>query len=59
MTYSLIVPPELLAGLVAIRTATGMSIRMQILEATRDWIHRFEFPCPAENASVSNREVRP
>lgn len=38
MTYALVIPPEFLAELVAIRAATGVSIRQQILRATAAWI---------------------
>ena len=38
MSYSLVIPPEFLGDLVAIRTATGISIRKQILTATSLWI---------------------
>jgi hypothetical protein len=38
MSYSLIIPPEYLASLVAIRATTGISIRKQILIATSSWI---------------------
>ena len=38
MSYSLVIPPEYLADLVAIRMATGISIRKQILDATSSWI---------------------
>jgi hypothetical protein len=38
MSYSLIIPPEYLADLAAIRAATGISIRKQILTATSSWI---------------------
>jgi hypothetical protein len=46
MSYSLIIPPEYLADLVAIRAATGLSIRKQILTATSSWIKE-------------NKEVKP
>ena len=38
MTYALVIPPEFLCELVAIREATGVSIRQQILRATAAWI---------------------
>jgi hypothetical protein len=38
MSYSFTIPPEYLGELVAIREATGISIRMQILIATVSWI---------------------
>jgi hypothetical protein len=38
VSYSLIIPPEYLGELIAIRAATGMSIRKQILTATSSWI---------------------
>ena len=34
MTYALVVPPELLAELVKIRSKYGISIRKQILDST-------------------------
>jgi hypothetical protein len=38
MSYALIIPSEYLGDLVAIRTATGMSIRKQVLIAIDSWI---------------------
>jgi hypothetical protein len=46
MSYSLIIPPEYLGDLVAIRAASGISIRKQILTAGSSWIKE-------------NRRVRP
>lgn len=59
MTYALIIPPELLAELVAIRAATGMSIRKQILNATRAWIQECRQSGPAVHALISDEGVRP
>lgn len=59
MTYALVVPPEILAELVAIRSATGMSIRSQILSATRAWIQECNQSGPAVHALVSDKEARP
>jgi hypothetical protein len=58
MTYALIIPPELLAELVAIRSATGMSIRKQILQATRTWIQECRQSGPATHAFKTDKEVR-
>ena len=35
MTYALVIPPDLVAGLFSVREKTGVSIRKQILEAIR------------------------
>jgi len=59
MSYALIVPPELLADLVAIRSATGMSIRRQILTATKAWIRECRQSGPAAHAFITDKEVRP
>jgi hypothetical protein len=59
VTYALIIPPELLAELVAIRSATGMSIRKQILHATEEWIQECRHSGPAAHALITNKEVRP
>ena len=58
MTYALIVPPEILAELVAIRTATGMSIRKQILKAIRAWIQECRQSGPATHAFITDKAVR-
>ena len=58
MAYALIVPPELLADLVTIRSATGMSIRKQILNATRAWIKERKQESSAANALAANREPK-
>lgn len=39
MTYAIVVPPKYLGDLVAIREATGVSIRQQILNAIENWIN--------------------
>ena len=59
MTYALIIPPELLADLVAIRAATGMSIHKQILNATKAWIKDCKQSGPAVRALISDEGVRP
>jgi len=59
MTYALIIPPELLAELVVIRAATGMSIRKQILMATRVWIKERNQSGPAAHALICDKEVKP
>lgn len=38
MTYALVIPPEYLGDLVAIRTKSGKSIRKQILESIQNHI---------------------
>ena len=58
MTYALIIPPELLAGLVAIRAATGLSIRKQILNATRAWIRECKEQGTAACAIKTSKEVK-
>lgn len=58
MTYALIVPPEVLAELVRIRAATGMSIRKQILNATWAWIRDCQMEGPAAHAIKTNKEVK-
>jgi len=58
MTYALIVPPEFLAELVAIREATGVSIRQQILRATAAWILANGRSLQAADASERDDEVR-
>ena len=59
MTYALIIPPELLAELVAIRAETGMSIRKQILMATRAWIQECNQAGPAAHALIRDKGVKP
>jgi len=59
MTYALIIPPELLAELVVIRSATGMSICKQILMATRAWIKECNQSGPAAHALICDNEVKP
>jgi hypothetical protein len=59
MTYALVIPPELLAELVAIRSATGMSIRKQILHATEEWIQDCRQSGPAASSFITNKEVKP
>lgn len=59
MTYALIIPPELLAELVAIRAATGTSIRKQILMATRAWIKECNQSGPAAHAFMCDEGVKP
>lgn len=39
MTYAVVIPPKYLAELVAIREATGISIRGQIMNAIENWIN--------------------
>lgn len=58
MTYALIVPQELLAELVAIRTATGMSIRRQILNAAWVWVQECKEAGTATHDEKDNKEVR-
>ena len=43
MTYTLVVPPELLAELVKIRAKYGISIRKQILESTRAMVRKTDY----------------
>jgi hypothetical protein len=59
MTYALIVPPEFLAQLVAIREATGVSIRQQILKATAAWIQANGRSLQAADALKGDKEVKP
>ncbi|MEW6664175.1 MAG: hypothetical protein AB1512_02995 [Thermodesulfobacteriota bacterium] len=42
MSYPLVIPPDYLRCLVAIRAATGVSIRKQLLIATGFWIMKSE-----------------
>ena len=58
MTYALIVPPEFLAQLVAIREETGVSIRQQILRATTAWIQANGRSLQAADASERDKGVR-
>ena len=59
MTYALIVPSEFMAELVAIRAATGISIRQQILRATAAWILANRRSPEAADAPKSHKEVKP
>ncbi len=58
MTYALVIPPEFLAELVAIRAATGVSIRQQILGATATWILANGRSLHAADAAKSDKEVK-
>ena len=57
MTYALIVPPEFLCELVAIRAATGISIRQQMLRATAAWIQANRRSTQAADALKTDKEV--
>jgi len=57
MTYALIVPPEFLCELVAIREATGVSIRQQILRATAAWIQANKRSPQAADALKTDKEI--
>ena len=57
MTYALVIPPEFLAALVAIREATGISIRQQILRATAAWIQANRRSLQAADALKTDKEV--
>ncbi len=59
MTYALVIPPELLEELVAVRSATGISIRRQVLDATRAWLEQCKQSGPLAHASANNVEVKP
>ena len=58
MTYALVIPPELLGELVAVRSATGISIRRQVLDATRSWLEECKQSGLLAYASDNNMEVR-
>jgi len=58
MTYALIVPAEFLCELVAIRAATGISIRQQILKATAAWIQANGRSLQAADALKSWKEAK-
>lgn len=59
MTYTLVIPPDILDDLARIRAATGISIRRQVLDASRAWISEYRQKGPAAHAVKSFKEVKP
>ena len=42
MTYAVVFPPEIVAELYRIREETGVPIRRQIMNATKNWIELYK-----------------